>query len=518
MRQGGETVDPFRMSVAHASEPRQVDAREIRFDQVRLLARNAPVIVVANLLNSLLTVAFFHDVAPPSILAVWLTLMVMLSALGGWAWWGRRAESFSSKVDPSVIRRITLSAALGGGLWGFFAVLVLPPDSLSHQVLLALVVGSTAAASLVGLQSIPLASASYVLLSLAPLIVSFGRVGDPLHWFMTEMLAAFAIVLIALSHNSYAMFLQGVRMRLTNAELLQRAAVANERLEHSVGELEWSRARLVQQAKDLKKAAHASAQERQKAEAANRAKSTFLANMSHELRTPLSAIIGFSEMMQREAAGPVGSTRYRAYARDINRSGMDLLELVNDLLDLSKIEAGKMELAEDLVDVGRSIADCTALLRDTACRAGIELEVDRGPRLPLIYADERKLKQILINLLGNAIKFTGAGGCVAIAATVAGAGGLEISVRDDGIGIEPEDIAKAMEPFGQLRSAAETGQPGTGLGLPLSRKLAELHGGTLEIESAAGQGTTVRLNLPPERVRAGRAEGSASAASAAAVA
>jgi len=306
-------------------ETPHIEAAEIRLDQVRLLARNAPAILIANLLNTLLTVAFFDDIAPPAVLASLLMLTVMLSGVGAWMWWARRDEAFWGVLDASIIRRITLSSALGGGLWGLFALIVFPPDSLQHQVLLALVVGSTAAASLVSLQSIPLASASYILLSLAPLIVAFGRVGDPLHWFMTEMLAAYAVVLIALSHNSYAQFLDGVRLRLANADLLERSAVANETLKRNLGELEWSRNRLVQQAARLRKAVQEATLERRKAEAANLAKSTFLANMSHELRTPLSAIIGFSEMMQREALGPVGSTRYRAYADDINRSGMHLL-------------------------------------------------------------------------------------------------------------------------------------------------------------------------------------------------
>src|SRR5690349_2696312 len=148
-------------------ETPHIEAAEIRLDQVRLLARNAPAILIANL----------------------LMLTVMLSGVGAWMWWARRDEAFWGVLDASIIRRITLSSALGGGLWGLFALIVFPPDSLPHQVLLALVVGSTAAASLVSLQSIPLASASYILLSLAPLIISFGRAGDPQHWFMTEMLA-----------------------------------------------------------------------------------------------------------------------------------------------------------------------------------------------------------------------------------------------------------------------------------------------------------------------------------------
>ncbi len=479
-----------------------LDLHEVRFDQVRLIARNVPVIIIANLLNSLLTVAFFGDVAPGWILGTWLMVAVGLSAAGSWLWWARRDEAFWRDIDASVIRRIALSAALGGGIWGLFALVVFPPDSLSHQVLLALVVGSTAAASLVSLQSIPLASASYILLSLAPLIVSFGRVGDPLHWYMTEMLSAFAVVLIALSHNSYSAFLEGVRLRLANADLLERTAVANETLKRNLGELEWSRKRLVRQASELRQLAQANAHERLKAEDANRAKSTFLANMSHELRTPLNAIIGFSEMMQREALGPVGSTRYRAYADDINRSGMHLLELVNDLLDLSKIEAGRMELVEDLVDVHALIADCVALVREAAARAGVELAVEPEQPLPLVYADERKLRQILINLLGNAIKFTGAGGRIEVAGSVDASGGFRLCVRDTGVGIAPEDIAKVLEPFGQARNSLESNQPGTGLGLPLSRKLAELHRGTLEISSEPGSGTTVTLSLPADRLRA----------------
>ena len=498
------------MTEAHL-EPERVSAREIRLDQIRLVARNVPVIVIANLLNALLTVVFFRPVAPPWILGAWFMVIVMLSVAGTSVWRARRDESLWPEIDAAVIRRIVLSAALGGGLWGLFAVIVFPPTSLPHQVLLALVVGSTAAASLVSLQSIPLASASYVVLSLAPLILSFGRVGDPAHWLMTEMLAALAVVLIALSHNSHSAFLEGVRLRLANADLLERTAVANETLKRNLGELEWSRNRLIQQANDLKKLAQASAQAEQKADAANRAKSTFLANMSHELRTPLNAIIGFSEMMQHEALGPVGSARYRGYADDINQSGMHLLGLVNDLLDLSKIEAGKMELSEDLVDIGQLIADCLVLVRDAAARAGIELLIDKDPGLPLVYADERKLKQILLNLLSNAVKFSGEGGAVEIMAAVAASGALDISVRDSGAGIKPEDMAKALEPFGQLQSAVDSGQVGTGLGLPLSRKLAELHGGTLEIESVAGRGTTVQLRIPAERVRDRRGRGSAAA-------
>jgi signal transduction histidine kinase len=478
-----------------------IEQREYRLDQVRLLTRNIPVIIVANLVNSLLTMAFFRDVAPTWILVAWLTLSAILASIGGRGWWRHRTAPSPNDVAPSVIRRITLCAGLGGGLWGLFALILFPADSVSHQVLLALVVGSMAAASLVGLQSIPLASASYILLSLTPLIACFGGVGDSLHWFMTEMLTAFAVVLIALSHNSHVAFMEGVRLRLRNAELMTQTDGMNRALRRHVQELEWSRARLIQQARDLQELAQANGLERQRAETANRAKSIFLANMSHELRTPLNAIIGFSDMMRTEALGPVGSARYRSYADDINLSGMHLLGLINDLLDLSKIEAGKMRLIEDLVDIGHLVDDCLLLVRDAAERADIELVAEVPRALPAVYADERKLKQILINLCGNAVKFTPERGTVRIAALVEPSGCLAIRVSDSGIGIKPEDIARVLEPFGQLDGAPPREQSGTGLELPLSKMLAELHGGELEIHGGVGTGTTVLLRLPRERVR-----------------
>jgi signal transduction histidine kinase len=489
------------MTAEAESDGALIEQRESRIDQACLLARNFPVIIVANLVNSLLTAAFFRDVAPRWVLFAWVALTAMLAAIGGRAWWRHRAAPRPSDVAPAVIRRITLSAALGGGLWGLFALILFPADSMPHQVLLALVVGSMAAASLVSLQSIPLASASYVLLSLAPLIACFGGVGDSLHWFMTEMLAAYAVVLIALSHNSHVAFSEGVRLRLRNAGLLQQTAGMNQVLKRQVQELEWSRARLIQQARDMHELAQANDLDRERAETANRAKSIFLANMSHELRTPLNAIIGFSEMMRSEALGPVGSARYRAYADDINQSGMHLLGLINDLLDLSKIEAGKMRLIEDIVDIDRLVRDCHTLVRDAAQRAKIHFAIEVPRTLPAVYADERKLKQILINLCGNAVKYTREGGTVRVAAAVEASGCLAISVSDNGAGIRSEDVATLLEPFGQLEGALAGGQAGAGLGLPLSKMLAELHGGQLEIHGEAGQGTTVVLRLPRERVR-----------------
>ncbi|EWY37437.1 hypothetical protein N825_17660 [Skermanella stibiiresistens SB22] len=239
---------------------------------------------------------------------------------------------------------------------------------------------------------------------------------------------------------------------------------------------------------------------REEAELANRAKSEFLTNMSHELRTPLNAVIGFSEMIMTEAFGPVGQAEYVDYARDIHDSGTQLLNLINDILDMSKIEAGKKELMDTVIDISRVMSSCVRLVQARARFGGIGITVDLPPDLPFVRAEELSLKQILTNLLTNAVKFTPEGGEVEVSAAVEPDGTLAISVADTGIGIAPEDIEKAFAPFGQIESSLSTKTQGTGLGLPLAQSLVALHGGTLTLDSAPGEGTTVTIRLPADRV------------------
>jgi signal transduction histidine kinase len=239
---------------------------------------------------------------------------------------------------------------------------------------------------------------------------------------------------------------------------------------------------------------------KEQAEHANRTKSEFLANMSHELRTPLNAIIGFSEIIQKEMFGPIGSTRYKEYAVDIFHSGTHLLNLINDILDVSKAEAGKIELQETRILVKDLVDASLRLILPRAREAGVNLIEPPLDDLPPLRGDERRLKQVLINLLSNAVKFTPGGGRVALEAAVDAERGLVIKVIDTGIGMAREDIPKALEPFGQVDSKLSRKYEGTGLGLPLSKALVELHGGKLEIESEPGVGTTVTVVLPPERI------------------
>jgi len=234
------------------------------------------------------------------------------------------------------------------------------------------------------------------------------------------------------------------------------------------------------------------------AESASHAKSEFLAHMSHELRTPLNAIIGFSEIIKHQKFGP-GSERYPLYAGDILSSGTHLLGLINDILNLSKLEAGRFVLHEEDVDLQALVDSCLKVLSTQASAGKIELSaaLDAGRRW--IRADERRLRQVLLNLLSNAVKFTPEGGQVRVS-SVARNGGLAISVSDTGSGMAPEDIPNAMTPFGQIDSKIRRKLEGTGLGLPLAKQLVELHGATFSIESKLGAGTTVTFVLPPERI------------------
>ena len=237
------------------------------------------------------------------------------------------------------------------------------------------------------------------------------------------------------------------------------------------------------------------------AEVASRAKSDFLAGVSHELRTPLNAIIGFSEVMQNEMFGPIGDPHYQDYATDIHDSGHHLLSLINDILDLSKIEAGKFELHETTVTVTDTIEAALRLVEQRADKAGVELVREVAPELPRLHADGRALKQVLLNLLTNAVKFTPKDGRVTIGAELAPGGELVLTVADSGVGMSAEDLEQALTPFGQAESDIARDQEGTGLGLPLSKHLVELHGGSLTIESRPGEGTTVRATFPAARLR-----------------
>jgi signal transduction histidine kinase len=265
-----------------------------------------------------------------------------------------------------------------------------------------------------------------------------------------------------------------------------------QRLRDHVLELEAAKAKLEQLSDNLVAAL-------EEAAIANRTKSTFLAAMSHELRTPLNAVIGFSDVLLAELYGPLGADRYKEYAQDIRDSGTHLLSLINDVLDLSRLDAQQGTLDDDEFSLLDVVTETERMVTPQAEKAGVLLSHDVSRSLPMVRADRRRIRQILLNLMSNATKFTHPGGSVHVSAHL-GAGGMTISVADTGIGIAKDDIPKALERFGQVDSRLARKYQGTGLGLPLAKQLTELHGGNFELKSAEGVGTTVTFTLPPERI------------------
>ncbi len=277
--------------------------------------------------------------------------------------------------------------------------------------------------------------------------------------------------------------------------LAERNVQEAARLRRNVLELEATRQQLEATGASLRCAL-------EQASASNLAKSQFLATMSHELRTPLNAIIGFSELIAMKLHGPLGDERYGEYVTNIYDSGRHLLALVNDVLDCARIDAAGLPLADDEIDIPELLTDALRIARGSSANSGVELyEGEPCPGLPHLRADRRRIKQVLLNLLSNAIKFTPRPGVVTLAARCSGSG-LVITVSDTGIGIDPADLGKAMEPFGQIDSRLARTHAGTGLGLPLSKQLMELHGGSLVIDSEPGRGTIVILTFPAERLLA----------------
>jgi PAS domain S-box-containing protein len=283
---------------------------------------------------------------------------------------------------------------------------------------------------------------------------------------------------------------RGAGTDVTATRATERALVrAKENLERRVEE----------RTKELRQEITVRRRAQEMADQASRAKTDFLANVSHEFRTPLNGIIGFSEIMASEVFGPLGAPRYREYAEDIIRSGRHLLALINDVLDVSRIEAGAMSLHEEPVDLARAVEECVAMVEQRAEAKEIALVKDVQPGLPTMLADVTRIKQILLNLVTNAVKFTEQGGDVRVEAFWTADGGHVLRVSDTGIGIDPKDIPKVLMPFGQAHRAFTRAHEGFGLGLSLVHSLTEEHGGKLEIDSAPGEGTAVTVRFPKAR-------------------
>ncbi|HYZ44170.1 MAG TPA: ATP-binding protein, partial [Xanthobacteraceae bacterium] len=280
---------------------------------------------------------------------------------------------------------------------------------------------------------------------------------------------------------------------------------SEKRLMATVADLRHSQQKLERQAEEVADLAEKYAEEKTRAEEANQAKSKFLANMSHELRTPLNAIIGFSEIMESGMFGPLGSDKYREYCHDIHQSGQYLLDVINDILDMSKIEAGRIRLDAEPIELESFLNDAMRVVSGRANDKRLKLTARIGAGIRLT-ADHRLLKQIILNLLSNAVKFTPEGGRVTIRARATAGGWVSVSIADTGIGIPEEALARLGRPFEQVESQLTKSHQGSGLGLAIAKSLTELHQGTMRIHSTLGRGTMVLLRLPVTRPAAQREE------------
>jgi signal transduction histidine kinase len=318
--------------------------------------------------------------------------------------------------------------------------------------------------------------------TLTPIAAATASSGSIAPMSLAVAVAAIAFLIIGL----------GLTGTLVDQHLGERAQAEATRLRVHIKELEATKLRLEETSSNLSAALAAAA-------LSSQAKSQFLAAMSHELRTPLNAVIGFSALMKMEAYGPLGDHRYAEYSGDIHASGSHLLSLINDVLDLTRLDANRVELEEDVVDLCELVDETLRLVALQAGDAQLTLERHMPEALPQVRIDRRRIKQVLLNLLSNAIKFTPAGGSVSVTAALT-RNGLAVAVADTGIGMQAEDIQTALTRFGQIDSGLARKYDGTGLGLPIAEQLVDLHGGAFTIQSVPGAGTTVTVTLPSERV------------------
>ncbi len=307
---------------------------------------------------------------------------------------------------------------------------------------------------------------------------------------------------IALAISAFALAWFAARRWREHSRQLLIADEVDAQLRTHIRELQVAQSELNSQKYELQRLADDRRMAVELAEAASKAKSLFVANTSHELRTPLNAIIGFSDIIKNETFGPVGSAKYRDYAIDINDSGVHLLGLINDLLDLSKIEAGQHQLDEEVFEVADAVRSALKMVDGQALLKQITIEVALSDGLPHLCADARKVKQILVNILSNAVKFTNdedGASRVMVRSWFEADRGIALQVEDTGIGIAAPDIAKALAQFGQVETPNNWEYKGTGLGLPLAKAITELHGGILELQSTVGVGTVITVWFPVSR-------------------
>ncbi len=452
----------------------EVAGPDVLAEQVRLLYAGA-FVIPANLVNALIVAAALRNSFPAAFLVAWLCLTALVVA-------GRMVLSAAYRRSPTAdrdarrwARRFAVGALLSGALWGILCAALPFFGQPLDFLFVTLVAAAMSAAAMTSLSAYFPAFLCYLLPFMVPPGFAFLLTRGPDYLMLGALILIYAVVLAGTGRNLHRSIVRTLQLKTTNAQL-------NKSLSSTHAELDLAR----------------------------QDKWRSFAHLSHELRTPLTAILGFSEAIRDQLLGPLGNPRYGDYARHVHSSGQHLLNLASEILALSQGEAGALPLAESEIDIAAMIEECVDLVAARAERQRLRLIRSIQHGLPRLLADETKLRQILLNLLTNAIKFTLPDGEITIMACLSAEGGITISVADTGVGMASADIPRALTPFVRLENALVQETEGVGLGLPLCKRLAELHGAELAIASELGMGTTCTLRFPPGRTRSGPPRNAAS--------
>ena len=435
--------------------------------QVALLFKSLPFANFTSLVVSGAVWWVLRDHVPPVLLIGWCVAN-LIATLGRISMWYAYSKSNGAEGGSAVwMKWFILTMTIHSFVVSSANWLIYPPEDPATQMLFILIIIGIASGAAFTLAAHLPSVIILVTTLLTPLVIRF--VTDD----TTPLLFAFMTVIYA-------------ALLISSARDLTHFIRRSISLQHENNFI----------IKDLKESQIALQHAKEVAEAANGAKSEFLANMSHELRTPLNAILGFSQVLQNKDYGSVDSSRFREYASDIHSAGEHLLELIDDVLDISKIEAHQYALVEEEVDVNLAIESTLRMIRDRARQKRVSLEENLDERAPMIIGDKRAIRQVVLNLLTNAVKFTPEGGTVSVSSDISDEGRISVQVYDTGIGIDKSDMSLIMEPFGQAAATESRDHEGTGLGLPLASRLVELHHGTLDLQSDIGVGTRVTVMFP----------------------